>query len=113
MDRVETNLYRSLLGTIGDIPPRVVDLHERFMQRWKKVNKGLVPVEIAALIVAIADREPCNCKQAKPTKRDKRVTVNGKPGTYISKWRAGTVRVKFDGDEKAFRVVDEASVKYE
>jgi hypothetical protein len=105
MRREDLDLYRRMLGTTGDIPQEVSELHARFSDYLKGFAKGAVTPTIAALILALSVKEE--------TSNGKRVTVDGRPGTYISKWKAGTVRVKFDDDDKAFRVISEADVKYE
>lgn len=106
MRREDLDLYRGMLGTTGDIPQEVSELHERFSDYLRGFTKfaSLSP-SVAALILALSVKEE--------TSNGKRVTVDGRPGTYISKWKAGTVRVKFDDDDKAFRVISEADVKYE
>lgn len=107
MDSVAREAYQQLLGTIDDVPSGIVQLHDQFCDYWKRLGRNChsVPGEVMALIAVLGKgREP---RQGDP------VLVEGAPAKYISKWKQGTVRVKYPGDSKKFRVVPEESVKYD
>jgi hypothetical protein len=107
MDRTETAAYQQIMGTVGEIPLGVLKLHEQFVQVWRRMGnrQHSVPGEIMALISILGnDRPPRNGDPC---------YVDGAKGTYISKWKEGTVRIKFPKDDKAWRVVPEEQVRYD